>query len=52
MNLIKLMKSFINEAESYLIKAKGTLGYEDVLEFYGQDYIIGHYRISQKERNL
>lgn len=33
-NLIKLMKSFINEAESYLIKAKGTLGYEDVLEFY------------------
>ena len=24
----------INEAESYLIKAKGTLGYEDVLEFY------------------
>lgn len=33
-NLIKLMKSFINEAESYLIKAKGTLGYEDVLESY------------------
>ena len=36
-NLIKLMKSFINEAESYLIKAKGTLGYEDVLEFYYSD---------------
>lgn len=33
-DLIKLLRAFINEAESYLIKSKGTLGYEDVLDFY------------------
>ena len=33
-DLIKLLRAFINEAESYLIKSKGTLGYDDVLEFY------------------
>lgn len=33
-DLIKLLRAFINEAESYLIKSKGTLGYDDVLDFY------------------
>lgn len=33
-DLIKLLRTFINEAESYLIKSKGTLGYDDVLDFY------------------
>lgn len=32
--LIKLLRAFINEADSYLIKSKGTLGYEEVLDFY------------------
>lgn len=32
--LINLLRVFINEADSYLIKSKGTLGYEEVLEFY------------------
>ena len=33
-DLIKLLRAFINEAEGYLIKSKGTLGYDDVLDFY------------------
>lgn len=32
--LIKLLRAFINEADSYLVKNKGTSGYEEVLEFY------------------
>lgn len=33
-DLIKLLRMFINEAEEYLIKSKGTSGYENILEFY------------------
>lgn len=32
--LIKLLRAFINEADNYLVKSKGTEGYEEVLEFY------------------
>lgn len=32
--LVKLLRMFISEAEEYLIKSKGTEGYEDILEFY------------------
>lgn len=32
--LIKLLRSFVSEADNYLVKGKGTEGYEDVLEFY------------------
>ena len=33
-DLIKLLRAFINEADSYLVKSKGTDGYEEVLDFY------------------
>lgn len=33
-DLIKLLRAFISEADSYLIKNKGTEGYDDVLDFY------------------
>lgn len=33
-DLIKLLRAFINEADGYLIKSKGTLGYDEVLDFY------------------
>ena len=33
-DLIKLLRAFINEAGSYLIKGKGTDGYDEVLDFY------------------
>lgn len=33
-DLIKYLRVFISEAEEYLIKGKGTEGYEDVVEFY------------------
>lgn len=32
--LIKLLRAFINEADSYLIRNKGTIGYDEVLDFY------------------
>lgn len=32
--LIKLLRLFIAEADEYLIKSKGTDGYEEVLDFY------------------
>ena len=32
--LIKLLRAFVNEADNYLVKSKGTEGYEEVLEFY------------------
>lgn len=33
-NLIKYIRMFIAEADEYLVKGKGTYGYEDVMEFY------------------
>ena len=32
--LIKAMKLFIKEADEYLVKGKGTEGYEEVMDFY------------------
>ena len=32
--LIKLLRAFVSEADNYLVKGKGTEGYEEVLEFY------------------
>ena len=32
--LIKLLRAFINEADSYLVKNKGIDGYEEILDFY------------------
>lgn len=32
--LIKLLRAFISEADNYLVKSKGTDGYEEVLDFY------------------
>ena len=32
--LIKLLRAFVNEADNYLVKSKGTDGYEEVLDFY------------------
>lgn len=33
-DLVKCIRMFIGEADEYLIKSKGTQGYEDVLDFY------------------
>lgn len=33
-DLIRLLRAFINEADSYLIKNRGMLGYDEVLDFY------------------
>jgi Rad3-related DNA helicase len=33
-DLIKYLRMFIGEADEYLIRSKGTNGYEDVLDFY------------------
>lgn len=33
-DLIKLLRAFINEADNYLVKNKGTIGYDEVLDFY------------------
>ena len=32
--LIKLLRMYINEADTYLVKNKGTIGYDEILEFY------------------
>ena len=32
--LIKLLRMYINEADTYLVKNKGTIGYDEILDFY------------------
>ncbi len=32
--LIKLLRMYINEADIYLVKNKGTIGYDEILDFY------------------
>lgn len=59
-DLIKLLRSFIREADSYLLKSKGTEGYEEVLDFYyevrnfisaSELYNEGYTTILKKDKN-